>query len=130
MPYGYRRRRGGRSEEACPRRIQRFLEPCLLLLLHCNESHGYELIEGLNPFGFEQNPVDLSTVYRMLRGLEEKGFVTSRWDTEGGGPARRMYQLTDEGDRYLAWWVDDLRETDRVLHYFLETYGTHMEIHR
>jgi PadR family transcriptional regulator PadR len=130
MPYGHRRRRGGRSEEACPRRIQRFLEPCLLLLLHCNESHGYELIEGLNPFGFKQNPVDLSTVYRMLRGLEEKGFVTSRWDTEGGGPARRMYQLTDEGDRYLAWWVDDLRETDRVLHYFLETYGTHMEIHR
>ena len=83
MPYGHRRRRGGRSEEACPRRIQRFLEPCLLLLLHCNESHGYELIEGLNPFGFKQNPVDLSTVYRMLRGLEEKGFVTSRWDTEG-----------------------------------------------
>ena len=130
MPYGYRHRRGGRSEEACPRRIQRFLEPCLLLLLHCNESHGYELIEGLNPFGFEQNPVDLSTVYRMLRGLEEQGFVTSRWDTEGGGPARRMYKLTDEGDRYLAWWVDDLRETDRVLNHFLETYGIHMQVHQ
>jgi PadR family transcriptional regulator PadR len=130
MPYGHRRRGRGRPEEACPRRIQRFLEPCLLLLLHCNETHGYELIEGLNPFGFEQNPVDLSTVYRMLRGLEEQGYVTSRWDTEGGGPARRLYQLTEEGDRYLAWWVDDLRETDRVLNYFLETYGTHMQVHQ
>jgi PadR family transcriptional regulator PadR len=130
MANGRRRWRGGRSGEACPRRIHRFLEPCLLLLLHCNEAHGYELMEGLEPFGFEKNPVDLSTVYRMLRGLEEQGFVTSRWDTGGGGPARRLYQLTEDGDGYLAWWVGDLRETDRVLHHFLQTYDTHMEAHQ
>lgn len=129
MPGGGHRWMGGRQGDACPRRIHRFLEPCLLLLLHCNEAHGYELLEGSKPFGFEQNPVDSSTVYRMLRGLERRGFVTSRWDTGGAGPARRLYQITEEGDRYLAWWVDDLRETDRVLHHFLETYDTHMEVH-
>ena len=100
------------------------------MLLHCNEAHGYELLEGLKPFGFEKNPVDSSTVYRFLRGLEERGFVTSRWDTDGTGPARRLYQITNEGDRYLAWWVDDLRETDQVLHHFLKTYDAHMEVHR
>ena len=78
MPQG-RGWRGGRAQKACPRRIDRFLESCLLLLLHCNEAHGYELLDGLKQFGFEQNPVDSSTVYRMLRGLEERGFVTSRW---------------------------------------------------
>jgi PadR family transcriptional regulator PadR len=130
MPYGRRRWRSSQGEEACPRRIHRFLEPCLLLLLHANEAHGYELLEGLKPFGFDQNPVDSSTVYRFLRDLEERGFVISRWDTAGAGPARRLYQITDEGDRYLAWWVDDLRETDRVLHYFMQTYNTHMEIHQ
>jgi poly-beta-hydroxybutyrate-responsive repressor len=98
-------------------------------LLHCNEAHGYELLDGLKPFGFEQNPVDLSTVYRMLRGLEEQGFVTSYWDTDSGGPARRLYRITEEADRYLAWWVEDLRETDRMLHHFLETYDSHMEGH-
>jgi poly-beta-hydroxybutyrate-responsive repressor len=127
MPRG--RRRGGPAKGACPRRIDRFLESCLLLLLHCDEAHGYELSEGLRQFGFVQNSVDSSTVYRMLRGLEDRGFVTSRWDTEGGGPARRLYRITEEGDRYLGWWVDDLRETDRVLHKFLETYGSHMESH-
>jgi PadR family transcriptional regulator PadR len=130
MPGGHRRQRGGRSDEACPRRIERFVERCLLLLLHCNEAHGYELMEGLKPFGFEQNPVDLSSVYRRLRGLEEQGFVTSRWDTDSSGPARRLYRITKEGDQYLAWWVDDLCETGRLLHYFLETYDTHMERHR
>jgi poly-beta-hydroxybutyrate-responsive repressor len=129
MPHG-RRWRGGEREEACPRRINRFLEPCLLLLLHCNEAHGYELLEGLKRFGFEQNPVDSSTVYRFLRVLEERGFVTSRWDTGSAGPARRLYQITAEGDRYLAWWVDDLRETDRVLHDFLAAYDSHMEVHQ
>ena len=128
MPRG--RRRGRRAQDACPRRIDRFLESCLLLLLHCDEAHGYELLEGLKQFGFAQNPVDSSTVYRMLRGLEDRGFVISRWDTEGGGPARRLYQITEEGDRYLGWWVDDLRETDQVLHTFLETYDSHMEIHQ
>ena len=100
------------------------------MLLHCSEAHGYELLEGLEQFGFGQVPVDLSTVYRMLRGLEEREFVTSQWDTGNTGPARRVYQITEDGDRYLAWWVDDLRETDRVLRHFLEAYDTHMEVHR
>ena len=124
-----RRWRAGQEGEACPRRIHRFIEPCLLLLLHCAEGHGYELVDGLGEFGFDQNPVDSSTVYRILRVLEERGFVTSHWDTDSSGPARRVYRLTEQGDHYLAWWVEDLRETDRVLHHFLETYDAHMEIH-
>jgi PadR family transcriptional regulator PadR len=125
-----RRRRAGCSREPYPRRIQRFLEPCLLLLLHCDEVHGYELSEVLKPFGFEQNPVDSSTIYRILRYLEEQGLVTSRWDTDSSGPARHLYQITAQGDEYLSWWVEDLRETDRVLQFFLETYNEHMEGHR
>ena len=128
MPYG-RHWRGGQVEEACPRRIHRFLEPCLLMLLHYHKAHGYELLEGLKQFGFEKNPVDSSTVYRFLRGLEERGFVASHWDTGAAGPARRRYQIMEEGDRYLAWWVGDLRETDQVLRRFLKTYDTHMEEH-
>jgi poly-beta-hydroxybutyrate-responsive repressor len=100
-----------------------------MLLVHCSEIHGYELVDGLKPFGFEQNPVDTSTIYRFLRDLEDRGFVSSRWDTSNPGPARRVYQTTEEGDRYLNWWVDDLRETDRVLHQFLDTYDSHMEAH-
>ncbi len=130
MSYGRRRWYGEQSNQVCPRRIQRFLEPCLLMLLHCNEVHGYELLDLLEPFGFDKNPVELSTVYRILRDLEGRGFVQSHWDAGNAGPARRLYQLTEEGDRYLAWWVQDLQETDRVLHHFLDTYGAHMKVHR
>ena len=40
-----------------------------------------------------------------------------------------MYRISEQGDRYLAWWVEDLRETGRVLRYFLETYDAHMKVH-
>jgi len=106
------------------------VEPCLLLLLHCDEIHGYELLDCLKPFGFASNPVDLSTIYRLLRHLEDEGLVTSRWETGSAGPARRLYRLTAEGDRYLACWVADLRQTDQILHHFLDTYDAHMEAHR
>ena len=125
MPHGLRWR-GGREGAPCPRHVHRFVEPCLLLLLHRDRTHGYDLIEGLKEFGFAGNPADSSVVYRTLRAMEKAGLVTSTWDTTGVGPPRRVYRITAEGDHYLARWVADLRETDRVLHGFLAAYDEHM----
>jgi poly-beta-hydroxybutyrate-responsive repressor len=120
---GWRRRRRGR---AWARSINRFVEPCLLLLLHRGDSHGYDLLERLNEFGLAEDTLDSSLVYRSLRQLENQGFVTSTWDTEGGGPPRRVYQLTPEGDQYLAWWISGLRQTRGVLDRFLQAYEEHI----
>ena len=110
------------------RRIARFVQPCLLLLLHQGPSHGYNLMEELKEFGFAEAPLDSSGVYRYLRTMEEDGLVASEWNTEASaGPARRVYRITEEGDQALAWWVAGLRETDRVLHRFLNAYDQHME---
>lgn len=117
---------GGGGGGSCSRRIYRFVEPCLLLLLHRDQTYGYDLMEGLKEFGFAENPVDSSVVYRTLRAMEKAGLVTSTWDTTGTGPPRRVYRVTAEGDRYLARWVADLRETDQVLHSFLAAYDEHI----
>lgn len=117
----------GRGGAPCWRRIYRFVEPCLLLLLHRDRTHGYDLLEGLKEFGFAEKPVDSSVVYRTLRDMEAQGFVTSTWDTSREGPPRRVYRITAEGDRYLTRWVGELQETDRVLHHFLTAYREHMQ---
>jgi len=128
MPRGRRRKwMGGRSGVPCPTRIYRFMEPCLLLLLHRGSSHGYSLQDELKEFGFAEAPVDPSMVYRALREMEAQGLVASAWDTEGSGPPRRVYQLTRQGNQYLAQWVADLQETDRVLHSFFAAYDEHMQ---
>ena len=128
MPRGRRRRgRGGRGSGPCPTRIYRFVEPCLLLLLHRGPSHGYSLQEELKEFGFAEPAIDPSMVYRALREMEALGLVTSAWDTEGSGPPRRVYQITAQGDQHLALCVADLREMDRVLHSFFVAYDEHMQ---
>ncbi len=116
-----RRRGKGSGRRRRRRGISRFLEPCLLLLLFVDEGHGYELTEGLAPFGL--NDVDSSLVYRALREMEETALIQSEWDAEAAsGPARRVYRITPEGRSHLAAWAADLREIDRTLHHFLETY--------
>ena len=128
MP-GNRGTRAGRGRRGCGRGIRRFLEPCLLLLLHGGESHGYELQDNLGKFGFSETPADSSTIYRILRSLEERGFVSSRWSEGDSGPAIRVYALSPDGDGYLEMWVRDLKETDRILHRFFNEYQDHMEQH-
>jgi poly-beta-hydroxybutyrate-responsive repressor len=126
MPHRRRRRgRGGRGQFAGGA-IRRFLEPVLLLLLHQGASHGYDLVGALEPFGL--GDVAPGPVYRTLRQLEAARLVESEWDTESsGGPARRVYRLTPTGRHQLAGWVEELRDTDDMLHHFLGAYDRHIE---
>src|SRR3989441_13214040 len=80
-------------------RIERFVEPSILLLLRERPRHGYELlerIEELMPSG-SGHRVDLGNLYRLLRSLEEEGVVSSEWNADTPGPARRTYRLADAG---------------------------------
>lgn len=108
------------------RRAVRFLEPTLLLLLHYRPAHGYPLIEQLRQYGL--GDIDPSAVYRALRDMEERGWVTSSWDEEQTqGPPRRVYRLTALGDEVLALWTQDLRETRDMIDHLLGAYRRHME---
>jgi PadR family transcriptional regulator PadR len=107
---------------ACPRRIARFLEPCLLLLLREDARHGYNLLDELHRFGFAAGSLDPSIVYRVLREMEQNGWVVSAWDTTGSGPPRRIYRVTTEGEEYLRWWIADLEQTRAEIDRFLGAY--------
>ena len=57
--------------------------------------------------------VDVGNVYRALRGLEERGLVTSEWRDDLPGPAKRTYEITADGRRALerwAHWLHDARD--------------------
>lgn len=96
-----------------------FLQPCLLTMLQRGKAHGYNLLSGLDEFGFDLEMLDPSLVYRALREMEADGLVTSEWGDESLGPQRRIYQITDDGNRSLDIWMEDLRSTrdeiDRLL---------------
>lgn len=109
-------------------RMTRFLQPRLLLLLaQRKQSYGYELIEAIGDTDFGGTSLDTGTVYRTLRSMEKEQLVISAWDTEGTGPARRIYRLTDEGKDVLHSWYVSIRQRKTALERFLEAYEAYME---
>jgi poly-beta-hydroxybutyrate-responsive repressor len=97
-----------------------WLVPILLLMLRQWSSYGYELMEKMSTFGLvAMNP---GTFYRTLRQMEKDGMVSSSWDTSEGGPARRMYSITDAGEAYLNYWAESLNQYQRMMDTFFRLY--------
>ena len=102
-------------------RVERFVEPALLLLLSERAGHGYDLLDRLAELIPER--IDMGNLYRLLRGMEAHGLVTSEWDSSLPGPAKRTYAITDAGRELLRAWAKALRQTQKVVNDFIERYG-------
>jgi len=63
--------------------------------------------------------IPASAVYTILSMLEERGFITSSWEVEEKGPARKIYRVTEEGLDYLNEALTRLKEYKRVVEYLL-----------
>ncbi len=102
-------------------RPRNWLVPVILLSLRDWNSYGYELMERAAVFGFEaMNP---GTLYRTLRQMEKNGLCESKWETSRGGPARRMYSITDAGEAYLDFWAEALEQYQRNMEAFFSMYA-------
>lgn len=72
------------------------------------ELYGQWLIEELARHGYRISP---GTLYPMLQAMEERGYLTSREDSDGRlGRRRKIYTATPEGRRGLAVARGRLRE--------------------
>lgn len=96
--------------------LYRFCEPIVLLTLaRLGEAHGYQLAGEAESRAVTHSVLDGAAVYRVLRRLEANEHVTSRWDTAGAGPARRIYSLTARGYEHLAEWMQVMDEIHGAL---------------
>jgi len=83
-------------------------------------SYGYELMEKMAAFGLAaMNP---GTFYRTLRQMEKQGIVSSSWDTSEGGPAKRVYKITEAGESYLKFWAQSLDQYQKMMDTFFRLY--------
>src|SRR5918997_6630087 len=97
-------------------RPRNWLVPVALVTLQEENSYGYELMERVKEFGFEQiNPGNL---YRTLRRMENEGLCRSTWETQKGGPARRVYAITAYGESSLKLWAEGLKRYREVMESF------------
>lgn len=84
------------------------------ILHHAAEEpiYGLWMIEELQSHGYELSP---GTLYPILHGLEESGYLVSE-ERVTGGKVRKYYSITDEGRIMLQQAQVQIRElTSEVL---------------
>jgi len=79
------------------------LEGCVLEIISCKETYGYEITRKLNDLGFT-DVVD-GTVYTILVRLEKNKLVEITKKSSDIGPPRKFYVLNDAGrDELQLFW--------------------------
>jgi PadR family transcriptional regulator, regulatory protein PadR len=96
----------------CPcsgRTLARLTQPAVMAVLAAEPLHGYVIVRRLAAMEmFRGHGPDMAGVYRLLKSMEESGYVTSAWELAARGPAKRRYQLTPDGNACLARWITTL----------------------
>ena len=98
--------------QGCPcsgANLNKLLQPAIMSILAGNQLHGYAIVDRLTetPILAGDRP-DPTGVYRVLTMMEERGLVTSSWDTSERGPAKKIYELTTQGHGCLMRWISSL----------------------
>jgi len=83
-------------------------------------AHGYDLRRATEELTDGFVCADPGGIYRLLRRLEQEGFVRSKWSEGEHGPQRREYELTADGRELLALWGEHLRQREHALQSMIE----------
>jgi len=102
---------------------RRFLLPSIMLLLSEEPSHGYALLEKLVEMGAAEKRLPLPIIYRALAYLEVKKMATARLvKTEGRGPVKKVFRLTEKGWKELASWSESMKNVRDFIGEFQSRY--------
>jgi DNA-binding PadR family transcriptional regulator len=84
-------------------------ELAILALVAEKPRHGYEIESIIEARGMRDwTEVGFSSIYYLLKKLEDKGLVNSQLQKASGrGPARKVFQVTEEGQR--VWYEETLK---------------------
>ncbi len=72
----------------------------VLRVVQSDAAHGYAIATRLEELGL--GTVGGGTLYPILNRLERDGFLTAEWTAGEGGPGRKVYAITNEGNVELA----------------------------
>ena len=95
----------------------------ILLFLAREDCYGSGLLNTLQN-ELPRYVVDSAVIYRVLKDLEIEGAVTSYWETDTSGPARKWYTITNRGIEKLTELKADIEMRMQNFESFLRLYDT------
>ncbi|MEM3726340.1 MAG: PadR family transcriptional regulator [Candidatus Bathyarchaeia archaeon] len=69
----------------------------IMRVLYEKPMHGYQLLEEIEKRSYGCHKLESGSIYTLLRRMEERGLLESRWEKVEGCPDRRIYKLTSKG---------------------------------
>jgi DNA-binding PadR family transcriptional regulator len=93
----------------------------LLGLLEREPSHGYDLKRDYDAYFGRAKPLPFGQVYSTLSRLARDGKVAAGEVEPGGGPDRRRYAITGEGEEAVGSWLAEPAEPEPHLQTILFT---------
>ena len=81
--------------------LQGTLDMLILKAVSLGPLHGYGIIQRIRQMSEEMLNVEQGSLYPALYRIEQKGWVTSEWDTNETGRRAKFYSLTRAGQRQL-----------------------------
>jgi transcriptional regulator len=81
--------------------LQGTLDMLILKSLSLGELHGYGIIQRIRQLSDEMLNVEQGSLYPALYRIEQKGWVSARWDVHETGREAKFYKLTRAGRKQL-----------------------------
>ena len=73
----------------------------ILKALSLGALHGYGIIQRIRQTSGEMLNVEQGSLYPALYRIEQKGWVSSKWETNETGRRAKFYSLTKAGRKQL-----------------------------
>jgi len=81
-------------------------------LLLLRPMYGLEIKKEIETSTQGKMKLGASTIYQLLRRLEKRGLVASRWEATTQGPPRAYYEATEAGKAVVRRYVDEVLSPD------------------
>ena len=81
--------------------LQGTLDMLILKALLLGELHGYGIIQRIRQLSDEMLNVEQGSLYPALYRIEQRGWVSARWDVNETGREAKFYKLTRVGRKQL-----------------------------
>jgi PadR family transcriptional regulator, regulatory protein PadR len=95
----------GNAEGRRSQLLRGVLDLCLLAVMGDGSAYGYEMTKRLRARGL--SIVGEGSIYPLLGRLERDGLVETHRAASNGGPPRKYYSLSLEGERVLETGIGE-----------------------
>jgi PadR family transcriptional regulator PadR len=79
-----------------------------LSLVCLRPMYGLEIKKEIETSSLDRLRLGASTIYQLMRRLEERGLVVSRWQSTTQGPPRAYYDATPEGHTLVGRYIEEV----------------------